>query len=315
MSTISVHDIQGFSTYSNTVRVPSGHTLQVDGRLKIPQGTTGNRPGSPVSGELYYNTTLNRLEAYVKDSWVGLANAATGLSSDAPLSSSTELLTINPSAPSGWYWLTIQGSPMEVYIDTAYRGGGWVLVLQNRRNTLGVSGLSYANATSYQPNYRGQYGVGTSLSSFNLLMGLPVWTDIISANPGTGQVAQFVSTTVCELGQTNLHTKRQYWDWNGGWSSQYAAVGASGEVVELGSPGSGQYDYWTSPAYNFTATDVDQDTYGSNCANLYNGNPWWYNACWSGNPWGGGGAGNYADAFFWYSSGGDNHNYGALYVK
>ena len=105
---------------------------------------------------------------------------------------------------------------MEVWIDTAYRGGGWVLVLQNRRNTNSVSGLTYANATSYQPNHRGQYGVGTSLSSFNLLMGLPVWSDIINANPGTGQVAQFVATTACELGQTSLHTKRQYWDWNGG---------------------------------------------------------------------------------------------------
>ena len=53
MSTLSLHDLQGFSTYSNTVRVPSGHTFQVDGRLKIPQGTTSNRPGSPANGDTF----------------------------------------------------------------------------------------------------------------------------------------------------------------------------------------------------------------------------------------------------------------------
>jgi hypothetical protein len=118
-----------------------------------------------------------------------------------------------------------------------------------------------------------------------------------------------------ELGNTGGHSKREYWNWNGAWTNQYAASGASGEVVELGSPGSGQYDYWTvygSYGYNFTTTDDDNDTYGGNCANLYNANPWWYNACWSGNMFAGG---PYQDAPYWYSSGGDNHNYGAMYVK
>ena len=44
MSTISVHDIQGFSTYSNTVRIPNGHKLDIDGDLVIPTHTTGGRP-------------------------------------------------------------------------------------------------------------------------------------------------------------------------------------------------------------------------------------------------------------------------------
>ena len=315
MSTLSLHDLQGFSTYSNTVRVPSGHTFQVDGRLKIPQGTTSNRPGSPANGELYYNTTIGQLETYIQDGWVALANAATGTRSDAPLAKSTDLLTINPNATTGWYWLDINGVSTNVWIDTVYRSGGWVLVLCNRRGTGGMTGLTYSNGTSYQVNYRGEYGDGKNLGSFNMCMGLPMWSSIIGDNPGTGQVAQFVSTSSMELGNTGGHSKRQYWNWNGAWTNQYAASGASGEVVELGSPGSGQYDYWTvygSYGYNFTTTDDDNDTYGGNCANLYNANPWWYNACWSGNMFAGG---PYQDAPYWYSSGGDNHNYGAMYVK
>ena len=72
MSTLSVHDLQGFSTYNNTIRIPSGHKLDVDGNLNIPVWTTATRPQSPDTGAVGYNTTIGLAEIYDGSSWMGL---------------------------------------------------------------------------------------------------------------------------------------------------------------------------------------------------------------------------------------------------
>ena len=60
MSTLTIHDLQGFSTYSNQVRVPSGHRLQVEGTVKLPTWTTSTRP-TPVEGLIGVNTSEKQL--------------------------------------------------------------------------------------------------------------------------------------------------------------------------------------------------------------------------------------------------------------
>ena len=40
MSQLSVHDILGLSAYSNKIRIPSGHALEVEGNLKFPVWTS-----------------------------------------------------------------------------------------------------------------------------------------------------------------------------------------------------------------------------------------------------------------------------------
>ena len=66
MSTISVHDVKGFSTYNNTVRIPNGHKLDIAGDLKVPSHTTATRPTNLGVGALGFNTTLQVLEVYVE---------------------------------------------------------------------------------------------------------------------------------------------------------------------------------------------------------------------------------------------------------
>lgn len=39
------------------------------GAVKIPSGTTAQRPASPVNGMIRYNTTLNKLEGYSSGDW------------------------------------------------------------------------------------------------------------------------------------------------------------------------------------------------------------------------------------------------------
>ena len=46
--------------------------------LELPDGTTGQRPGSPVNGMIRYNTTLNQFEGYKASAWGAIGGGATG---------------------------------------------------------------------------------------------------------------------------------------------------------------------------------------------------------------------------------------------
>lgn len=78
MSILSVHDLQGIAAYSNTVRVPTGHNLDVNGKftasseMTLPVWTEATRPASPDLGSFGYNTDLAALEYYDGTDWLGV---------------------------------------------------------------------------------------------------------------------------------------------------------------------------------------------------------------------------------------------------
>lgn len=50
--------------------------------LTLPDGTTGQRPGSPVDGMIRFNTDLNTFEGYKSANWGAIGGGATGGGSD-----------------------------------------------------------------------------------------------------------------------------------------------------------------------------------------------------------------------------------------
>lgn len=46
--------------------------LNSTGSIKIPSGTTAQRPASPVNGMIRYNTTTLSVEGYANNTWVAL---------------------------------------------------------------------------------------------------------------------------------------------------------------------------------------------------------------------------------------------------
>lgn len=50
--------------------------------LELPDGTTGQRPSSPVAGMIRYNTTLSTFEGYKNAAWGAIGGGATGGGSD-----------------------------------------------------------------------------------------------------------------------------------------------------------------------------------------------------------------------------------------
>ena len=74
MSQLSVHDILGLSAYSNKIRIPSGHALEIDGSLKFPTWTSSTRPSGPETGSLGYNSETAVLELYNGTAWVNVGD-------------------------------------------------------------------------------------------------------------------------------------------------------------------------------------------------------------------------------------------------
>ena len=232
------------------------------------------------------------------------------------------------TGPSGFYNIYTSEGPVCTYVDQDYDGGGWAMVLANRGNTAGMNNLKYDDAIN-KSNYRTEpstedstntvHGVNPSLvhnlglDDINCFIGLKFWFDLAqreTANKVT--IVQFVSSTNgTALSDTSSQTKRYRWAFDG-WGTGYS-FNNSYEVSDETSTGSpGFYNYHSKGSRKLTTYDNDQDDNGGNCSTYYNNNPFWYGSCWSGNYFAGGG---YADRPYWNSSGGDNHQYGAVYIK
>ena len=57
------HQRDRLSTSSETL------TLNTTGALALPSGTTLQRPGNAINGQLRFNSTDNKIEQYVNNSW------------------------------------------------------------------------------------------------------------------------------------------------------------------------------------------------------------------------------------------------------
>lgn len=230
------------------------------------------------------------------------------------------------TGPSGFYKINTSLGPVVVYVDQDYDGGGWVLALANRGSTGGMNNLTYDDAINNY-NYRtggSNNGVNTTvkgdraiinlgLGSVNTWLGLKFWFELtgrVTSNHVT--IVQFVSTTNgVTLSATDSHTKRYRWDFDG-WGTDYSFQNSAEVSDETGTGSPGFYNYHSKGSRGLTTYDNDQDDNSGNCSTYYNNNPFWYGSCWSGNYFAGGG---YADRPYWNSSGGDNHQYGAVYIK
>jgi len=285
------------------------------GGLQLPAGTTAQRPTTLTNGLMRFNTDLGAQEIYSSTTGWASLGARDGSSAGRAALKSTDIKLLNPSAPTGWYWLQINGIATQVYVDMDYDGGGWVLVGTHPRNVI-IPALTYAQTTTglVQLGNSGFVVGSTDPKQYATWSPLARWRFITLANGSGNNVAYFVAGSQVELGATGSHSRRSRWTW-GGWTAAYAWSGAANLVNEVGGVTPGLWSYHISNAYNWTTVDVDQDASGANCSTSFNNSPWWYGACWDGSFWGDNGAGNYTNAVHWTSSGADNYNYGAIYVK
>jgi hypothetical protein len=97
--------------------------------LELPDGTTGERPGSPVNGMIRYNTTLNQFEGYKASAWGAIGGGATGGSSDDIFYENGQTVTTNYTLSTGKN--AMSAGPISINSGvtvTVPSGASWVVV-------------------------------------------------------------------------------------------------------------------------------------------------------------------------------------------
>lgn len=170
MSSLTVRDIQGLSTYSNTVRVPTGNTLNVEGRFKLPVYTDSTLPASATVGEMIFNSTSNIPLFWNGTGWVTVngASATLGASADYPANNARAILAVAPSSPSGFYWIKgANNKPIRMYCDMTGSNQtdhgssltGWMRFDESVLTTYLGAGIEQ---TTYGYTYQGAGGLASS---------------------------------------------------------------------------------------------------------------------------------------------------------
>jgi hypothetical protein len=109
---------------STTLTVVGDTTMSGTGQLKIPNGTTGQRSATPVSGMIRFNSTLNSYEGYT--SYTGATiSTITFVTTTATLTTATAhglntgntvfITGTTPAAYSGTFVITVTGTTTFTY--------------------------------------------------------------------------------------------------------------------------------------------------------------------------------------------------------
>lgn len=131
-------------------------TINDTGYLRLPSGTTAQRPGSPVAGMTRYNSEYGNVEYYDGTKWY--LDLGTKTTSQRPASPTNGMVLFNPDYQTyqeydGTKWVPdIVTSGLVVHLDAArndsYPGSGttWFDVSGNSNNATLVNGVGYSSA-------------------------------------------------------------------------------------------------------------------------------------------------------------------------
>ena len=156
--------------------------------LKIPTGTTAQRPSSPANGYIRFNTTINDVEAYNGTEWTRMGIAPPTFSSVDYPGSATAL------NPDGGESLVINGTNFNTGINITIDGTTPSSITRNSDTQLTVTAPAKAAGTYNIVFTNSDGGTATAINavSYN---GVPSWTTA-AGNLGSVNEAASISFTV-----------------------------------------------------------------------------------------------------------------------
>jgi hypothetical protein len=116
-------------TFTGTATFGGDVLLSGTGVLDLPVGTTAQRPGSPTSGMIRFNTDLTQFEGYNGSAWSSVGGGATGGGADTVFLENSNTVTTS-------YTLTtnknaVSAGPVTINAGatvTVPSGASWVIV-------------------------------------------------------------------------------------------------------------------------------------------------------------------------------------------
>jgi hypothetical protein len=175
------------ATLKNTV-------IDDTGFLRLPNGTTAQRPVSPSIGMIRHNTDSGVMEYWDGSQW--LSNRL-GFSQQTPAQSAKQIKLLNPNAPSGLYWITWGGVARQIYCEMALHNGGWMMVLNYVH--LGGTNPSLTTRTDTFPRINNEYSFADESGSTG---STGTWGHISNS-----LAAQFPWVEYMFYGKSTLHSR------------------------------------------------------------------------------------------------------------
>ena len=94
-------------TFTGTATFGGNILMSGTGTIDIPVGTTAQRPASPNSGMIRYNSTLSRYEGYSGSAWGQLGGGATGGGTDSFVVETDQTVTTNYELTANKHGMTV----------------------------------------------------------------------------------------------------------------------------------------------------------------------------------------------------------------
>ena len=120
--------VGGNLSVTGTGTITGNVTLNSTGSIKVPVGTTGQRP-TAVTGMIRYNSTTSAYEGYDGASWSSLGGGATGGGGDQVFNLNTITVTTSYSLPSGKNAMSVGAITINSGVTvTVPSGARWVVL-------------------------------------------------------------------------------------------------------------------------------------------------------------------------------------------
>jgi hypothetical protein len=116
-------------TFSGTATFAGDVLLSGTGVLDLPVGTTAERPGTPTSGMIRFNSSLTQFEGYNGTAWGQIGAGATGGGSDTVFFENGQTVTTNYTLSTGKN--AVSAGPVTInnsVVVTIPSGASWVIV-------------------------------------------------------------------------------------------------------------------------------------------------------------------------------------------
>jgi len=116
-------------SFSGTATFSGSINMSGTGYLDIPTGTTAQRPGTPNSGMIRFNSTLSQFEGHNGTAWGQLGGGATGGGSDTVFIENGQTVTTNYTLSTGKN--AVSAGPVTINSGitvTVPSGASWVVV-------------------------------------------------------------------------------------------------------------------------------------------------------------------------------------------
>ena len=254
-NTITASDIASGAVSPTAV---SDQANSSTGYFDLPAGTTDQRPASPATGMLRYNTTLNNLEQYTTNGWISIAAppSITSVASATILATSDpQTITVNGANFDAGAVITILGANLSTTYTPATVT--FVSASQLQCTFTGAGGLlTGVGSTSgggepYSVKVTNATGLATTLVSAFNVNDLPTWSTTAGS---LGTVYDGTAISTITLSATDPEGGGLTYAVSSGALPDSLSLSSAGAIT--GTPSGGTYNS-SGVTYNFTVGATD----------------------------------------------------------